>query len=393
MKIVWVKRIMCCMLFFIMCVLLDSAFARSSCINEGNKSLLAGGSNSYAWNEQYVFIAEGYFKDREDYVTWAAPHYRIIRQDRLTQERVVLVEDYPYIGVQMYAEEDSIYLLRSNIQAMNDIVDYWELNDSQEPMPEIDPTATEYTFYIERMSFAGECQDTMSFDVGEYICDFLTQNGQMYIATESCLFGIDVCSGKIQKIYTAQSRIKNERINAHMIEDEGFLYIRDGEKIVAVNAHTGEYDVICDFTCLYPMLLRFGHEYLVMNGKIYFWDETSWEMISIDLDSGERICISKDRYYFNQVTDEGISVFCIRESNLNKLYAKADYVSKNQMIEMNGIDYSIIEEFFYEFSDVEMPEFDLLKGKLIPFEAWDRVFFGDGEYMDDGDLCIQQRNQ
>ena len=56
------------MLFFIMCVLLDSAFARSSCINEGNKSLLIEGSNSYAWDEQYVFIAEGYFKDREDYL-------------------------------------------------------------------------------------------------------------------------------------------------------------------------------------------------------------------------------------------------------------------------------------------------------------------------------------
>lgn len=88
-----------------------------------------------------------------------------------------------------------------------------------------------------------------------------------------------------------------------------------------------------------------------------------------------------------------LKIFCIQGSNLNKLYAKADYVSKNQKIEMNGIDYSIIEEFFYEFSDGEMPEFDLLKGKLIPFEAWDRVFFGDGEYIDDGDLCIQQRNQ
>lgn len=391
MNIVWVKRIMCCVLFFIMCVLLDSAFAQSSCINEGNKSLSAGGSNSYAWNEQYAFIAEGYFKDCENYVTWAAPHYRIIRLDRLTQERVVLIEDYPYIGVQMYTEGDSIYLLRRNMQAMDDIVEYWKLNDNQEPMPEIDPIATEYTFYIERMSFEGEFQSTMSFDVGEYICDFLTQNEQLYVATESCLFRIDGRSEKIEKIYTAQSGIKNERINAHMIEDEGFLYIRDGEKIVAVNSYTGEYDVICDFTCLYPMLLRFEHEYLVMNGKIYFWDETSWEMVSIDLDSGKRICISKDRYYFNQVTDEGISVFRVQESDLNKLYFEADYVSKNQMIEIK--DYSIIEEYFYEFSDVKTPEFDLLKGKLIPFEAWDRVFFGDGEYMDDGDLHIRQRNQ
>lgn len=385
-----IRRIICCMLLATLLVLHVSAFAQDSCINEGTRVLSVGGANSYAWNERYVFIAEGFFKDNEFRITWAAPHYRIIRQDRFTQDQVILVEDYPYIGVWMCVEGESIYLLRSNVQDMNNIVDYWMSNRNQEPMPKIDPCATEYEFYIDKISFNGEKQKTMCFDIGEYICDFLIHDKTLYITTDSFLLNIDVCSGQIQKIYTAKSKIKNGRTSAHMIMEDGILYIRDGEKIIAVDTCTGEYDEICDFSFSYPMLLRFEHEYIVLNRRIYFWDETCREMVSIDLDSRERVCISKDRYFFNQVTDEGISVFRIRESDINKMYINVDHASRNQIID--NMDYSIVEECFYEFSNILIPEFDLLVDTLTPFEAWDRVFLGNGQYIDNGDSHIQQRD-
>ena len=93
----------CIVIMIIVIIICPNALAQNSCTDECHYIVPVQWENSYVWDQQYIFTAQGYyFKDRQEYrYTWGTPHYRICRIDRLTGECTVLIEDYPYHAIDL----------------------------------------------------------------------------------------------------------------------------------------------------------------------------------------------------------------------------------------------------------------------------------------------------
>ena len=371
-----------------------NAFAANSCIDECNRSLSVTWCNSFAWNQQYLFIAEGYDKGEEYRYIWGTPHYRISRVDRITGSRTTLIEDYPYHAIILMTEGNNLYILRKYYSSNIDLLNYLKRTDAQGILPEIERNETEGTFHLIKMDFDGTVVDKTRFDIGEPILDELLFNQKLYIASSNRVICIDLQSKESTDLYRAEIGIYNSKSSNHMIIENDILYLQDGHMIVAVDIHTGISHIVCKLDTLIEWrYVYYQHKYLILDRCLYFWDNSSRKMVALNLESGIRKCISKDLYLFIQASKDGVAVIRIREPYLEDLYATINCENPT----FPAIDTTVPtvqkEYLFFRFEDSNHPEFNPDTNQYITFESDMReaVYIDNQQYIND-DLEINSLN-
>lgn len=141
-----------------------------------------------------------------------------------------------------------------------------------------------------------------------WIKDVLPVGGQLYLATAQGVWVTGPDELRPRLVYRAKRDIQNGEDSGSMVYAEGRLFVADGGIVVLDALRPGadgqlparrlteNYDPE-DGGC--------GLGYIVLNGRLYCWDEDKKATVSMDLDGGDLQTVSKEHYWFNGVSQSG----------------------------------------------------------------------------------------
>ncbi len=386
----------CIVIMIIVIIICPNALAQNSCTDECHYIVPAQWENSYAWDQQYIFTAQGYyFKDQQEYCyTWGTPHYRICRIDRLTGECTVLIEDYPYHAIDLMLFGEDVYILRKYNDGNVAMLKHMLEDGTYDVLPVIEDGEKYGTFYLVKMDRSGKMLGKTRFDLDQSVLDHVMCGQRMYMALSGSIVYLDMETMEITQLYTAETEIRNQKAYSHMIIEDDVLYVQDGKAIVGVDIYTGEVRAKCVLDPYIDWMYPYRcFDYVVLDHQLYYWNEANREMTVLNLENGEQTVISRDRYFFVQPTREGIVVARIKEEYLQTIYDHADDTTWKYTT-VNGADVPECSEFmFFAFKDIEHPTFDpSMDDALTVMDdfKYSVVFLDQMQYID-GDLNIRMR--
>lgn len=307
-------------LIAILFLLSPPAQAFSSCIDDNSRSLSNGGRNSYAWNDQYLFVAYGYAKENEYRYEWGNSHYSLSRVDRNTGHVTLISNDYPYFYFQLLMDGDTLYILREYYDSPA-LFEYWKNSGAQKNLPEFAEGDTIGTAYLIFMDLDGTVLNTTRYDFGSEIQDSLIHNGCLYVITEKNVFACDTQSGNKQTIYSSNAELYNLTTLNHAILCKNVIYLQEADQIIALNLQDNTSKYICTSPSLdrYPMLQK-CHDYLVLGDYLYFWDGSMQEMVALNLNNSSRKSISDRRYSFANASEDGVAAYPVDDASDGMLF-------------------------------------------------------------------------
>lgn len=141
------------------------------------------------------------------------------------------------------------------------------------------------------------------------IRDALPVGDGLYLATNDGIWrtGLDAIAPEL--VYRAEDFIQNDLAGGRMVYAEGKLFIADGG-IVALDTARRDADGLMPARRLTD---RYdggdgdcGLGYIVLNGRLYCWDDERKATVSMNLDGGDAREVSKERFWFSAVTPSGI---------------------------------------------------------------------------------------
>lgn len=392
-----IRSVCSCIVAAIIVILIcPSPLAHNSCTDECHYIIPAAWENAYAWNQRYLFTAQGYFiEDQQEYqYTWGTPHYRICRVDRITGECTVLIEDYPYHAIDLILFEDDLYIFRQYNRGNEAMLKHMREDGSYDVRPVIGAGEKQGTFYLIKMDSSGKMQAETRFDFDHSIQDYVICGQRLYMALSDGIVYLDMETMDTTRLYTAEAEICNLNADNHMIIEDDVLYLQDGKAIVGIDIYTGEVYTkkrVLDPDVFWSFPYR-RFDYLVLDHHLYYWNETTREMMVLNLENDQENAISKDRYFFVQPTREGIVVARIKEQYLQTIYDRADDTTWAYTA-VNGADVPGCSEYlFFTFEDMEHPVFDpsMDTFTIMNDYMYSVVFLDQMQYVDD-DLNIKTR--
>ena len=257
---------------------LPTALAFNSSTDQNCYHEQSGGCNSLAWDEEYIYLANGWFEDEWD---WWSTVFSVYRIDRQSGKTDILINSYPYPFTHIIPDEGKLYLL-SKSNAFN------------------------YGFCVSISEDKIHFSEEVFIDTnGELVYAMAIGEGIIYALTRQHVFMLPTETLQAKSIYTAETRIKNDRYECQPILEDGWLYLLDGERICRVNAEGESQTLFSGFSD--KMNEAYFHTdqywYAVLNGKLYLWDSNECCMLEIDVNTLERRKASDDFYSFNQMTE------------------------------------------------------------------------------------------
>ena len=184
------------------------------------------------------------------------------------------------------------------------------------------------------MDFSGNILKTIQIDMeyadDTWIKDQLIVDKKAYLAAERGIYCLDIETESLELIYRANDGMRNDFYRNHMVFENGALYLHDGDALVALNLADRSSRRLCYFFSESSVLKweRFPcctYEYIVLENHLYFWDAILYEMVDFDLATGVKECLTKDRYWFAQVSSQGLFAVRIDECTLKRIYNSISY--------------------------------------------------------------------
>lgn len=193
--------------------------------------------------------------------------------------------------------------------------------------------------------------------------DLLPVGEWLYACDGEAVWRAPLSGGRAEKVYTTDDHILNSREGAGLVYADGVLYVAD-RGIVAVDTEDltvtrliDEYDRESG---------ECGLGYIVLGGELYTWVPSKGCTAAIDVATGEGRKVSDTRFYFSQVTEDGV-VLALTGKNDEGLFGGYDAAD------------------FYLPADPAHPAFDPDHCEKRSIESYDFVL-GDWLYQahDDG---------
>lgn len=140
------------------------------------------------------------------------------------------------------------------------------------------------------------------------IMDALPVGDQLYLATAQGVWVTGLDEIKPRLVYRAKRVIQNGEGSGYMVYAGGKLFVSDGGIVALDAAHPGADGQLPArrLTETYdPEDGGCGLGYIVLNGRLYCWDEDKKATVSMDLDGGDLQTVSKEHYWFSGVSPTG----------------------------------------------------------------------------------------
>jgi hypothetical protein len=268
---------------------LPTALAFNSSTDQNCYHEESGGCNSLAWDEEYIYLANGWFVDEYD---WWSTVFSVYRIDRQSGKTDILINSYPHEFTHIIPDGGKLYLLS----------DWRDTNESER-----------YGLCVSVSEDKLHFSDAVFIDTdGEAVYGITIGEGIIYALTTKHVFMVPTETMQAKKIYSAKTKIKNDRYVCQPIIEDDWLYLLDGDMICRVNANGESQTLFSGFND--KMNKTYTHTnqywYVVLNGKLYLWDSKEYCMLEIDVNTHERRKVSEDFYSFDQMTD-GYANVCI----------------------------------------------------------------------------------
>lgn len=359
----------------------SSALAYNSCMDDHSLARGNGLKPSIAWNDQYLFTAIGFNPNQKE-ATWDCEHFLLMRTDRRTGQSCVLMEDYEGAGISWLIDDDGLYVLPCKA----DIKNIYE-------MPKDAWGLTTYctNLVLKKLNSSGSLLETIQTNVVElsdfsiFINDQLMADGIIYLAAESGIYSLDLQTGEIDLIYQAEETIQNDIYENHMVLEDDTLYVHDGNYLIALDLTNNSPRTVCYFESshlTWDVFPSCTYKYIVLGDHIYFWDDYLRATVDYDLATGVKRQLSKDRYWFAQITSDGIFAVRIGEKALNEIYASLSYTCYHPEVERDQWN-QYDQYLFFEFSNDGDLRFDPGSDRVIYLGDEDKswLFLGKMQYV------------
>lgn len=303
-----------------------TALAYNSCTDDHILSWDNGLEPSIAWNDQFLYTAAAWNPTPEESMD-ICEHFRLIQTDRQTGKSHVLDRDYARAGTTLMIDDDNLYIFtcQSHVASIIELP-----QASGQDKTDRLALLTELVM----MDFDGNILKTIHVDM-EYaddtrIKDQLIVDKKAYLAAQRGIYCLDIETESLELIYQANDEIRNDFYRNHMVLENGVLYLHDGDALVALDLVDMSSKRVCYFFSE-PSILTWeafpccNYVYIVLENHLYFWDAILHEMVDIDLVTGVKECLTKDRYWFAQVSSQGLFAIRIDELALKRIYNSISY--------------------------------------------------------------------
>ena len=270
---------------------LPTALAFNSSTDQNCYHEKSGSCNSLAWDEDYIYLAKGWFEDEWD---WWSTVFSVYRIDRQSGKTDILINSYPHSFTTIVPDEGKLYLLSESINTNGSERSGLFVSISEDKLHFSDPVLIDIDLDFESIR---------GIVIGE---------GTIYVLTAKHVFMVPTETMQAKTIYSAKTKIINDRYVCQPIIEDDWLYLLDGDMICRVNANGESQTLFSGFND--KMNKTYTHTnqywYVVLNGKLYLWDSKEYCMLEIDVNTHERRKVSEDFYSFDQMTD-GYANVCI----------------------------------------------------------------------------------
>lgn len=315
------------------CLLLCVCFALGACAsaqtNEGifqnNMCETYGGSDSFAWTDEYLFIAHGYWYtdpkkdplDQEDIQYWVATHYSLTRVDIRTGEAKTLYENIPAYLLQLMVDEEEERLYS-----------VWK-SDGDDPYPEVKGCQ------LTEMDYEGNILDRDEFYIDDAAQDYLLCNRKLYILGKKGIYVWEIENKELYSIYTVQDEIinyiydmrdeiTNDIYDAHCITDGERLYFQEQTRLLSIDLDTYEVETIGWISMdeskqhddkMFSLLSNERYQYILLDDSIYYNVDDPFDIEGMILNKmeikGTRSVqqITEGKYFFKQANEDGVLAF------------------------------------------------------------------------------------
>ena len=329
---------------------LPTALAFNSSTDQNCYHEESGGCNSLAWDEEYIYLANGWFVDEYD---WWSTVFSVYRIDRQSGKTDILINSYPHEFTHIIPDGGKLYLL-------SDCID---TNESER-----------YGLCVSVSEDKLHFSDAVFIDTdGEAVYGITIGEGIIYALTTKHVFMIPIDTMQAKTIYSAKTGIKNDRYVCQPIIEDDWLYLLDGDMICRVNANGEGQTLFSGFSG--KMNEAYMHTdqywYAVLNEKLYLWDSEEYCMLEIDANTLERRKVSEDFYSFDQMTDGYANIRIIPHEHA-VIYEQGEWSDWGRNAAPKENSCILLRELDMLFTD----------GSGIEFNKTYSVHIGNGEIID-----------
>lgn len=298
-------------LMLVAACLFGNCFAEYKCMDFRASD---SGMDAYAWNEDYLFIAHGYFYDTDYLYTWESRHYSITSVNRENGETSVLFEKIDGRYVNLFIDGTTLFVI-------------WEVpGDALNSI-----TVLGLDVYSNIIRFIS----TISLTANEYLNDAVIYEECAYITTNQRIVRWDTRG--MDTLYTYAGMPNNSFYNNHIIIDGDALYFQEDNFVMSLDLNTWDIRLICEIDVMnaekgysnYECRFKLGdwqYNYIVLDGVIYYYDVELQSTISFDMRKEEMTILSQDEIYFFCFSDDVI-VYRRVMLQLDRLYGTTHVVN------------------------------------------------------------------
>ncbi len=260
------KKLLCSAMALLILGCLVTALAFNSSTDQNCYHEEAGACNSIAWDEDYIYLAKGWFEDEFD---WWSTFYSIYRIDRQSGKTDILLNSYHYPFTHIVPDQGKLYLLSFSVSRSE---------------------SDRYRFCVSVSEDRFHFSDEVFIDTErELVRSAVIAEGIIYALTDSHMFVIQTDTFQAKRVYTAKTEINNGKYRCQPIYENGWVYLLDGDEIRRVNAQGESQTLYSGFSDkminAYAYIHTEQYWYAVLDGKLYLWDSEAYAMLEIDAET------------------------------------------------------------------------------------------------------------
>lgn len=279
------RRSISIIIIIILCFLAREAKALNTFMTEQSLNYGSESADSFAWTEEKIYIAHGYWTDPHE---WMPTNYRLLTIDLKTGNSIVLYDELQS-PLHLVKDNDIIYAIfdhyiENDVGEDMFIYEVFELNDLTHPVLQITLDDRVYDTLIYQENF------------------FLVTKNEIIICTKQ---------GEMKLVYTTTNEIYNEIENDHLIIDNDYLYFIEGDTICRINLTSLTVESLVSI--LMENGSDYNHSYIVIDDILYYWDYDKEATVALDLQNKQQKILSDRFFLFSQYYMGGIIAFEISD--------------------------------------------------------------------------------
>ncbi|MBQ6594813.1 MAG: hypothetical protein IJH78_04030 [Clostridia bacterium] len=315
-----------------------------------------GGRNSYAWNDRFLFIANGYEVEGEP-IPWVVSHYSLTRLDKKTGNTITLYKDLRGADLDLMISKDKMVMFSQYHSYSN--------------TPGEDGDCT-----VKVIDFDGNAiLPEAVIDLGIFVRDHVLVDDVLYLITEERIFLWDFFNETINCIYKGHD-LCNDLYASHVIVYEGKLFFQEEEYIKSLNLNTWQVESITEIDYdenfdkyrfddrdlpNHWLLIDQSYNYVIVDNIIYHYDHTQKKLWMYDLDNKTTLFTNMADCHFSQFCTDGvvIDIYEPEEQYRNKGITRS-FLCPWECFSLHGITYvdEIKELQWKEYGDIVLIEND-----------------------------------